>query len=88
MDIIEQVLYRLSLYKRVIEWYMKNTTPDNNDYQTFHDLGMNMLGSIEETEKFLNGEGIQENVKGLKPEHQEIIKPYNNPDTERNVNEF
>lgn len=31
-----------------IKWYMENTTPDNNDYQTFHDLGMNTMHNSEE----------------------------------------
>lgn len=32
----------------IIKWYMQNTTPDNQDYQTFHDLGMNHLSELEE----------------------------------------
>lgn len=28
--------------KEALEWYMENTNPMDNDWQTFHDLGMNI----------------------------------------------
>jgi len=35
------LICKLKEAEEIIKWYMENTTPDNNDYQTFHDLGMN-----------------------------------------------
>lgn len=37
-----QLTERLKEAKKIVKWYMENTKPDN-DYQTFHDLGMNFI---------------------------------------------
>ena len=42
------LLSKLKEALEAIEWYMDNTTPLHNDWQTFHDLGVNIRVSGEE----------------------------------------
>lgn len=43
-NLLEKLLEALE----AIEWYMEKSTPENEEYQTFHDLGMNILESGKE----------------------------------------
>lgn len=42
------LLQSLNEAKEALEWYMENTKPMDNDWQTFHDLGMNLRLKSEE----------------------------------------
>lgn len=43
-----ELLQSLNEAKEALEWYMENTKPIENDWQTFHDLGMNVIVKSEE----------------------------------------
>lgn len=43
-----EMLESLKEAKYALEWYMENTKPIENDWQTFHDLGMNVRVKSEE----------------------------------------
>ena len=42
-----ELLEALMEAKEALEWYMSNTTPDNKDWQSFHDTGMNAIQKAE-----------------------------------------